>query len=204
MADMRSFRDAVTSWAWGGPADPAYELAALLPVRGVVLVEGPSDVAAVEALAHGYGRDLAEEEICVLAMGGAMNVARFVDRVGPGGLNVQVTGLCDEGERGYFARAWARAGLEPSFFVCDVDLEDELIRALGVERVTELVRQQGDLRPLLTLQSQPAQRERTTHQQLRRFIGTKKGRKIHYGTVLVEALPHDLVPPPLRDLIDFV
>ncbi len=105
---------------------------------------------------------------------------------------------------GYYARAWARVGLAPDFFVCDVDLEDELIRALGVERVTEIIRQEGDVRPLQTFQAQPAQRDRSPQQQLRRFIGTKKGRKIHYGRVLVEALPHDRVPAPLRDLIDLV
>ncbi|MGK5500865.1 TOPRIM nucleotidyl transferase/hydrolase domain-containing protein [Streptomyces sp. URMC 125] len=205
MADMRPFRDAVTLWASGrGSADLAYELAELLTVRGAVLVEGPSDVSAVEALAAGYGRDLEQEGICVLAMGGAMNVTRFIDRLGPDGLDLQLTGLCDERERGYYARAWARAGLAPDFFVCDVDLEDELIRALGVERVTELIRQEGDFRPLQTFQAQPAQRTRSPHQQLRRFIGTKKGRKIHYGRVLVEALPHERVPAPLRDLIDLI
>ncbi|RBL80235.1 ATP-dependent endonuclease, partial [Streptomyces cavourensis] len=38
-------------------------------------------------------------------------------------------------------------------------------------------------------------------QQLRRFLGTKKGRKIHYGRVLVEALGPDNVPAPLDDLL---
>jgi hypothetical protein len=36
---------------------------------------------------------------------------------------------------------------------------------------------------------------------LRRFLGTKKGRKIHYGRVLVEALSPDHVPAPLDDLL---
>ncbi|MCX4762803.1 ATP-dependent endonuclease [Streptomyces sp. NBC_01275] len=204
MADMRSFRNAVIAWAAGGSGDPAYELAALLPVRGAVLLEGPSDVAAVEALAEGHGRDLVEEGVCVLAMGGAMNVARFIDCLGPDGLDLHLTGLCDERERGYYARGWARAGLPPDFFVCDADLEDELIRALGVERVTELIRQEGELRPLQTFLSQPGQRGRSPQQQLRRFLGTKGGRKIHYGRVLIEALPHDRVPAPLEDLLDIV
>lgn len=204
MADMRSFRDAVMAWAAGGSGDLAHELATLLPVQGAVLLEGPSDAAAVEALAEGYGRDLSAEAVCVLAMGGAMNVTRFVDRLGPDGLDLQLTGLCDERERGYYARAWARAGLPPHFFVCDADLEDELIRALGVERVAELIQQEGDLRPLQIFLSQPAQRGRSPQQQLRRFLGTKKGRKIHYGRVLVDALPHERVPAPLADLLDFV
>jgi hypothetical protein len=36
---------------------------------------------------------------------------------------------------------------------------------------------------------------------LRRFLGTKKGRKIHYGRVLVEALTPDRVPAPLDNLL---
>lgn len=58
MADMRAFKEAVTAWDAGGPDEPARELAARLPVRAVVLLEGPSDAAAVDALAERRGRDL--------------------------------------------------------------------------------------------------------------------------------------------------
>ncbi|MCT9009003.1 TOPRIM nucleotidyl transferase/hydrolase domain-containing protein [Streptomyces rhizosphaerihabitans] len=202
MTDMESFRRAVTAWAAGGPGDPAHELAARLSVRAVVLLEGPSDVAAVNALAGSRDRDLEAEGVCVLAMGGAMSVGRFARLLGPPGLGLRLTGLCDEAERGYYARGLERAGAaEQGFFVCAADLEDELIRALGVARVEELVRAEGDLRALRTFLRQPAQRGRTSHQQLRRFLGTKKGRKIHYGRVLVEALAPDRVPAPLDDLL---
>ncbi|MET8132394.1 TOPRIM nucleotidyl transferase/hydrolase domain-containing protein [Streptomyces sp. NPDC005251] len=202
MTDMGTFREAVTEWAAGGPGDPARELAARLSVRVAVLLEGPSDVAAVSALADRRGRDLGAEGVCVLAMGGAMSVARFASLLGPTGLGLRLTGLCDEAERGYYARGLERAGAaEQEFFVCAADLEDELIRALGVTRVEELVRAEGDLRALRTFLRQPAQRGRTGQQQLRRFLGTKKGRKIHYGRVLVEALAPDRVPAPLDDLL---
>ncbi|GAA4936326.1 hypothetical protein GCM10023237_68430 [Streptomyces coeruleoprunus] len=199
---MGAFQEAVTAWAAGGPGDPARELAARLPVRAVVLLEGPSDVAAVGALAERRGRDLAAEGISVLTMGGAMNVGRFARLLGPSGLGLRLAGLCDEGERRYYARGWEKArAAQQGFFVCAADLEDELIRALGVARVTELVRAEGDLRALQTFLRQPAQQGRTAHQQLRRFLGTKKGRKIHYGRVLVEALDADRVPAPLDDLL---
>jgi hypothetical protein len=205
MADMGSFREAVIAWAAGGAGEPggaARELVARLPVRAVVLLEGLSDVAAVDALAAARGRELAAEGICVLPMGGAMSVRRFVRLLGPAGLRLRLTGLCDEGERGYYARAFAEAGVaRPEFFVCAADLEDELIRALGVDRVRELVQAQGDLRALRTFLNQPAQRERGAQQQLRRFLGTKKGRKIRYGRVLVEALEPDRVPAPLESLL---
>ncbi|EST33672.1 hypothetical protein N566_19265 [Streptomycetaceae bacterium MP113-05] len=202
MADMGLFRTAVTEWAAGGPGDPARELAVRLSVRAVVLLEGPSDVAAVDALAASRGRDLAAEGVCVLSIGGAMSVGRFTGLLGPPGLGLRLTGLCDEAERRYYARGWERAGAaRQEFSVCAADLEDELIRALGTTRVKELVEAEGDLRALQTFLRQPAQRDRTSQQQLRRFLGTKKGRKIHYGRVLVEALDPDRTPAPLDDLL---
>ncbi|MEW1758678.1 TOPRIM nucleotidyl transferase/hydrolase domain-containing protein [Streptomyces cyaneofuscatus] len=202
MADMEAFREAVTAWAAGGPCEAARDLAEQLPVRTAVLLEGPSDAAAVNALAESRGRELAAEGVCVLPMGGAMSVARFAGLLGPSGLGIRLTGLCDERERGFYERGWERAGAgaEQEFFVCAADLEEELIRALGVPRVEQLVQTEGDLRALQIFLRQPAQQGRTAQQQLRRFLGTKKGRKIHYGRVLVEALDADQVPAPLDDL----
>ncbi|GAB2446799.1 TOPRIM nucleotidyl transferase/hydrolase domain-containing protein [Streptomyces incanus] len=208
MADMGAFREAVTAWDAGGPDEPARELAARLSVRAVVLLEGPSDAAAVDTLAERRGRDLEGEGVCVLPMGGAMSVGRFARLLGPPpGLGLRLTGLCDERERRFYARALegaaaaAGAAQRHRFFVCAADLEDELIRALGVARVEELIREEGDLRALQTFLHQPAQQGRTAQQQLRRFLGTKKGRKIRYGRVLVEALEPDRVPAPLDDLL---
>ncbi|MGW0914455.1 TOPRIM nucleotidyl transferase/hydrolase domain-containing protein [Streptomyces sp. NPDC002784] len=202
MVDMGAFRDAVTAWAAGGPAGPARELAARHTVRTVVLLEGLSDVAAVEALVESRGRDLADDGVCVLSIGGAMSVGRYAQLLGPPGLGLRLTGLCDEAERPYYARGFTRAGAsERDFFVCAADLEDELIRALGVPRIEQLVHEEGDSRPLRTFLRQPAQQGRDPQQQFRRFFGTKKGRKIHYGRVLVEALDPDRVPAPLDDLL---
>ena len=202
MADMESFREAVAAWAAGGPDGPARDLAVRLEVRTAVLLEGLSDAAAVDALAARLGRDLAAEGICVLPMGGAMSVGRFARLLGPYGLGLRLTGLCDEAERPYYARALAPpdAAARPEFYVCAADLEDELIRALGPERVGELVRAEGEERRLRTFLRQPAQQGRSAQQQLRRFLGTKKGRKIHYGRVLVEALDDASVPVPLKAL----
>ncbi|WP_330460370.1 ATP-dependent endonuclease [Streptomyces sp. NBC_00820] len=202
MADMESFRDAVTAWVAGGPGDPARALATRLAVRTVVLLEGLSDAAAVTALTERRGRDLTAEGVCVLPMGGAMNVGHFTRLLGPSGLDLRLAGLCDEAEHRYYVRGLERAGApQQGFYVCAADLEDELIRALGVTRVKEVVRAEGDLRPLQTFLAQPAQRDRTPQQQLRRFLGTKKGRKIHYGRVLTEALDPEHVPAPLDALL---
>ncbi|MGA5065130.1 TOPRIM nucleotidyl transferase/hydrolase domain-containing protein [Streptomyces exfoliatus] len=201
MVDMWAFRDAVDRWAAGGPGDAAGELAVRLGLRTVVLLEGRSDLAAVEALAALRSRDLASEGVCVLSMGGAMSVGRYADLLGPSGLGLRLTGLCDEREQRYYDRALRRAGVSSGgFFVCVADLEDELIRALGTARVEEIIRAEGDLRAWQTFLRQPAQHDRPRHQQLRRFLGTKKGRKIRYGLLLVEPLVPGQVPAPLDEL----
>lgn len=202
MADMWAFQEAVRSWANGGPGRSASELAVQLGVRTAVLLEGPSDLAAVEALAAGRGRDLAAEGVCVVSMGGAMNVGRYAGLLGPPGLGLRLAGLCDEREQPFYERGLTRAAAPyRDFFVCVTDLEDELIRALGTAEVEEVVRAEDDLRAWETFLSQPAQLGRPRQQQLRRFLGTKKGRKIRYGRLLVEALTPGQVPTPLDDLL---
>ncbi|KOG47437.1 hypothetical protein ADK75_23360 [Streptomyces virginiae] len=202
MADMRAFREAVDDWAAGGPEGPARDLAARLNVRTAALLEGPSDLAAVEALAARRGRDLAAEGVCVVSMGGAMSVARYTGLLGTPGLGLRLTGLCDENEQPFYDRALDRAGApREGFFVCVADLEDELIRALGTTRIEDILRSEGELRSWQTFVRQPAQRDRPRQRQLRRFLGTTKGRKIRYGRLLAEALAPDEVPAPLDDLL---
>jgi hypothetical protein len=180
-------------------------------VRAVVLVEGASDQAALEALARRRRRDLDADGVRVVAMGGATSIGRFLDLFGPGGHDVAFAGLCDAAEERVFRRALERAGLGPAqgrddmerlgFYVCTEDLEDELIRSLGSDVVERIVDGQGELTSFRTFQRQPAQQGKTTAQQLRRFMGTRAGRKIHYARVLVEALDPAGVPRPLDRLL---
>ncbi|KIF06195.1 hypothetical protein PL81_08915 [Streptomyces sp. RSD-27] len=202
MTDMGGFRDAVGGWAAGGGGAVARELAAGAGVRAVVLVEGPSDLAALETLAGRLGRALAAEGVCVLSMGGAMNVGRYAELMGPPGLGLRITGLCDEQERPFYDRALDRVGAPgQGVFVCVKDLEEELIRALGVPKVEEIVEAEGDLGPWRTFTRQPAQRGRSPQDRMRRFLGTKKGRKIRYGHLLAESLDPGRVPAPLDALL---
>lgn len=177
----------------------------------VVLVEGVSDRSALEALAERHGRNLAAEGISVVAMGGATNIGTYVGRFGPPGRDLRLAGLCDAGEEGDFRRGLERAGVGSDlgrsdlealgFFVCVADLEDELIRALGTATVERVVDAEGELGSFRTLQKQPAWRGRTTHDQLRRFMGSGGGRKIRYSGQLVAALDLDRVPQPLDGLL---
>ncbi|WAU84211.1 ATP-dependent endonuclease [Streptomyces sp. Qhu-G9] len=216
MNDMGRFRQAVVEWAAGGAGASgagaaARELAAGAGLRTVVLVEGGSDRVAVEALAARHGRDLDEERVSVVPLGGATSIGRFVDLCGPEGLDVRLAGLCDVAEERFFRRALERAGigsdLTPDgleslgFYLCDADLEDELIRSLGADLIQHVVEEQGELRAFRTFQNQPAQRDRTVEQHLHRFLGTHSGRKAQYARELVSSLDLDRTPRPLERLL---
>jgi len=185
-----------------------------LPHLSVILVEGVSDQAAVEALAARFGRDLGAERVAVVPIGGAQAIGRFVEHYGPRGLDVRLAGLCDAAEERDFQRALERAGLGEAltredmerlgFFVCDADLEDELIRALGAAAVEEVLAANGDLNPFRTFQKQPAWRGRPAERQLRRFMGSADSRKTRYARLLVEALPLERVPRPLKQVLSHV
>jgi hypothetical protein len=179
--------------------------------RWVVLVEGESDRAAVETLARRLGRDLAAEQTSVIAMGGATNIGHYVRALAQ--VPVEVAGLYDAAEERFVRRALADVGLvargvgEPAdagFFLCDADLEDELIRALGVAAVEDVLAAQGDQALFRKFQGQPAQRDRPVERQLHRFLGTTSGRKIAYGHLLADRVGLARTPFPLRRLLDHI
>ena len=186
------------------------DLATVAETRSVVLVEGMSDQAALETLARRRGLPLGRGGIAVVPMGGATNIGRYLNLLGPAGIGARVTGLCDADEEGHFRRALERAGFGLSvsradmealgFFVCTADLEDELIRALGYAVVEQIIRAQGELRPFRTFQKQPAQQRQDLGEQLHRFMGTRSGRKSQYARLLAGALDLTRVPRPL-DLV---
>jgi len=134
-----------------------------------------------------------------VAMSGATNIRVFLREYG----QAVVGGLCDAAEVDVFQRALGTRDIEAfGFFVCDVDLEDELIRALGTARVEQIIAAAGELASLRTLQKQPAQRYRTLEHQLRRFMGVRSTRKFRYARLLVAALEPDEVPRPLLRVLD--
>jgi hypothetical protein len=163
--------------------------------RAVILVEGASDRRAVEVLARRRGRHLAAERVTVVAMGGITNLGHHLDRLGPG---VTVTGLYDRDEEAWVRRVLARRATPVSLHACDLDLEDELIRALGVPAVLDVVGARGDSAAWAALRRQPFHRDHPEHQVLHRFLGTTSGRKIEYAGLLTDAAYDlDRVPEPL-------
>lgn len=203
--EMSQLSDAVVAWAAARSDDAenfVRELVESADTRAFVLVEGVSDRAAFERLAARRGRDLEADRVCVVPMGGATSIGRFLELLGPDGLGLRIAGLCDLNEREFFERALERVGLgTEGFYVCDADLEYELIRAVGTDGVEKVVEAEGDLLALRTFQRQPAQRVRSTEHQLHRFFGTIGGRKARYARALVDALDLGRVPKPLDDLL---
>jgi predicted ATP-dependent endonuclease of OLD family len=177
-------------------------------LRSVVLVEGPSDGAAVRVLAERLGHDLDAEGVAIVPMGGYGNLGRFLERYGPAGLDVRIAGLYDAPEERHFARGLARAGFGSSltradleglgFYACEANLEDELTRALGPAAMEELIETQGELRAFHTYQKQPAHRQEPIEEQLRGFLWN---RKLEYGALIVNALDLDRIPRPLSRVL---
>jgi len=153
-----------------------------------VLVEGASDVAAVETLARRRGMP----PVAIIAVGGSKGVRRAA----AGLRGERLLGLVDRAEEADFT------GVVDEVFVCDPDLEAELVRALGADRVRAIIEQQGEGRSFEVLQRQPAQRGRTLEQQVTLFFAGRSGNKVRYARLLAAAVPLARVPPPLAALLD--
>ncbi len=159
----------------------------------VVLVEGHSDVAALEVLAEAHG---VRDRLDLVAMGGVTNIRHHLGTLATERPDAVVLGVCDAGERRYLEHADGLAGV----FVCDRDLEDELIRAVGPDQIVELLAELGELRRFRTFQDQPEWRGRDLGDQLHRFAGTRSGRKAIFARRVAQAVEATGMPQPLAAL----
>ena len=198
-----------------GPDAPVEATAAALvraeSARAVVLVEGISDQMALETLASRQASDPGAEGIVIVPIGGAHAVARYLELFGPQGADLTIVGMCDAGEAQHVRRGLEAAGLGSSrnsaemerlgFFVCEEDLEDELIRACGQMAIEALLDSQGDLDSFRIFRQQPAWRQEGFDAQMRRWLGAGARRKIRYARLLVLSLPLDRMPRPLTAVL---
>jgi len=184
-------------------------MATATTIRTLVLVEGDSDAAAVRALADLIGCDLDLHHIQIRSAAGVTNFSRVLAdfvRTHPG---ADFFGMYDAAEERHVRRALAKAAIPIAahqslesfgFFACVVDLEDELIRALGAEAVERVLEAQAELDSFRRFQAMPQHRSAPVHHQLRRFLGTRATRKIRSARRLVEALDLARLPHPLGQL----
>ncbi len=198
-------------------------LAAMSTQRLVVLLEGRSDVAAVCALLRQRTPAVTSTRLDLVDMGGVTNVRRHLAALTNGSAASsghddgrppppvrRVLGVCDAGEASFFARALRSVGHPVSsvqdmaalgFHVCDQDLEDELIRALGADRVIDVLADLDLMDRFATFRRQPTWAGRPVTDQLRRFAGTTSGRKALVAGALAASMAPDQVPPPLAALV---
>jgi hypothetical protein len=153
----------------------------------VIIVEGESDRVALEILSTRMGISLPR----IVTVGGASGARRVVSEL----RDQSTVGLVDANERAQFERVIERV------FVCDPDLEGELVRALGVDAVEAVMAAQGELESFRRLQNQPAQRGLPVEAQLARFFGGRSGNKPRYARLLALAMPLERMPTPLAELI---
>lgn len=177
--------------------------------RIVVLLEGPSDVAAVRALMEAQGIDPGPVEL--VSLQGVTNVGRVLKEVRLLRGEVDVVGMCDAAETRFVEKALVEDGLPVAdasdlpvygFFVCEADLEEELIRALGAERAQDALVAAGLGGKLDALKTQEAWAGRPLAEQIHRFCGVASGRKELAAAILAGALDADEVPEPIAMLLD--
>lgn len=177
----------------------------------LVLLEGPSDVAAVTAFLGGRAGRLGHPAYEVVGLDGITNVWTHLRDASARRPAPQVLGLCDVGEARVVVRALQRVGrpvAEPEglgaegFFVCDRDLEDELIRALGPDRCLRVLHEQGLMSRFEAFSRQQAWAGRPLTDRLHRFCGIASGRKILLAGAMAMALGLEHAPPPLAALLE--
>ncbi|GAB3167300.1 hypothetical protein GCM10027059_27910 [Myceligenerans halotolerans] len=198
----------------GASAHAAAEALARLPEAGTLLiVEGITDQIALAAISSAGGRDLAADGVLVAPIGGAHAIGRVLTRVIGNRPGLRLADLCDRREEAVFRDALAATGIASprtredmerlGFFVCVDDLEQELIRAVGVVGVLDLFDSQRDLRSFRAFQKQPAWRGRPIDAQLYRFVRSVSERNLRYAGLLAStAARQGTVPRPLAGLLD--
>lgn len=141
-------------------------------------------------------------------MGGITNLRRHLAELDPG---VVVAGMFDAGETDLVVWSLAAAGRgEPvdagdlrrlGFWVCTADLEDELVRALGPERVLAVFAADGRLHKIPLVPGAAGQARAALEYQLWDYLTNWK---VHYAPLFVEALDLDGVPEPLDGVLSSV
>ena len=178
-----------------------------------MLLEGASDVAALQAASERASLGLGDAGVRLIDMGGATNVRRHLVDAARAPTKPRVLGMCDIKEGSFFVRALRELDCDVSsvdelprwgFQLCDRDLEDELLRALGSDGVRQVFDGLGLSGRFATFTRQPAWAARDFHEQARRFAGVASGRKEVMAAALAAALDPEALPSPLRQLLDDV
>jgi len=181
--------------------------------RAVILVEGQSDKYALEAVAAKKKRNLDADGVTIVAMRGAGGISTFLSLLGPNGLKLKLAGLCDAKEESKWAQALEAHGLGSKldrtsmatigFEVCDGDLEEVLIAAVGETTTLSIIDAQGDQADFNSFAQQPTQNTKSLSHQLHDFLHSR-GRNTTYAPLMVDAIDAGKLPAALENLINAI
>ncbi|MTD43641.1 AAA family ATPase [Conexibacter sp. W3-3-2] len=176
----------------------------------VLFVEGASDLLALRVIARTIGVDLDARGVAVISLDGAGLLSTYLRLLGPQGLDIAVSGLCDlDAEADWIAKL-AGAGLTVTdrasfntagFFVCDLDLEAELVRAVGAHQVEAVINAEGASHQLAAFCALPGNTGLSRDDQLAGFLRKAKTRWAPLVSALVTSTN---VPSPIHDLLTHV
>ncbi|WP_216826166.1 ATP-dependent nuclease [Euzebya pacifica] len=117
-----------------------------LTSRGLIAVEGPSDVVAVREVCRALGIDLDRESISVYPVGGYPNFQLLYTLLGPSGFDVPMVTIAD-GDESAAVAGYLRVAPDDlqaaHVYICREDLEDECSKALGAGEFARLLSDAG-------------------------------------------------------------
>jgi predicted ATPase len=174
----------------------------------VILLEGYSDLLAVRVLARALDVDLDARGVSLLSLDGADSIVHYLSLFGPAGLGLTLRGLCDADHEETWRARLQDAGIEATeraamnavgFQVADADLEEELIDALGTQRVSELIEEENAEQAFTNFAQQAATAGLSLAEQQHDFLHKKN---VRWAPVLAADLSAGDVPQPIRDLLE--
>ncbi len=181
--------------------------------RSVLLVEGESDYIAVTKAATLLGHRLDAKGVAVLQTGGEGTLRTFVRLFGKNGLDLDIAGLVDadaeaaltqELERESYGQGIDRLTLESvGFWICDSDLEAELIQAVGISQTEALITAEGEDQSYAAFAQDPRYSRLSDQERLEAFL-SKRGRKVRYAPLLIDRLTSGTLPRPLVEALNHV
>jgi putative ATP-dependent endonuclease of the OLD family len=176
----------------------------------VILVEGFSDFLATRVLAATLGVELDAAGVSLISLDGADVFVHYLRLFGPGGLDLDLRGLCDADHEEEWQSRLTQAGIPitdrqtmnaAGFYICDPDLEAELLGALDTDRVAAVIAADGGQALFDSYANQPAQQGRSTEELQLGFVQKPKA-KIRWAPLIAAEMNSEEVPAPLRSLLE--
>ncbi len=173
----------------------------------VILVEGFSDLLAVRVLAGTLQIDLDASGLSLISLEGASLFKHYLQLLGPGGLDVQLRGLCDLDAESRWVARLADAGVHVTdratlnaagFQVCDPDLEAELLSPLNENDIDQVFNADDASAEFAAFVTQPENAGMSQRELHTRFV---KKDKIRWAPLLAAELAAEDVPAPVSELL---